>query len=301
MLYNKLIEAQFFLTLARVFNDEGHAKSLLWAAKIPREIMPPFNTIPINYWRDVGDRLALGAIEDGLQKLVQAAAEEYKGNSVFKQCAALLNVSQRMGVRRELRILFVSANPIDTANLRLSAEYRTISQLAEKCQGVRITPVLAVRTIDLLAAIRQHTPHALHFAGHGDKGGVIVLEDSSGLSESVSAKALARMLRAVNKDNSEPVECVVMTACWSAEAKSELVSAVDVSVGSAVELFDETALAFSRGFYTGVLSAANTQAAFEMGQSQVEVENLEGADQLKISTREGFDVRKQVLCPYSGN
>src|SRR6185503_11553065 len=99
-----------------------------------------------DYWVLVCDKLALGLVERGLEMLARTAAAEFPGNPVFKTCLELLTRLQKgafpsLAGHSSLRILFLSANPMDpvdpmnAARLRVDVEFRTISGLAQNRPG----------------------------------------------------------------------------------------------------------------------------------------------------------------------
>jgi len=130
----------------------------------------------------------------------------YKGKNQFKD---LLRNHLTQFIRREIRpptettasatpqrlkILFLAANPEDTARLRLDEEFRSIDEALRKAEfrdQFEIVLHWAVRVDDLQECLLRHKPHLVHFSGHGSGAAGIILGDRAGGSHLVSAHALS--------------------------------------------------------------------------------------------------------------
>ena len=92
-----------------------------------------------------------------------------------------------------IRILFVSANPVDTDPLQLGEEFREIQgklRSSDSRAHFVLRSAWAARPDDLLQQMNEFRPHILHFSGHGSSAGEIVLQDNSGEMQTVSPAAL---------------------------------------------------------------------------------------------------------------
>ncbi len=117
---------------------------------------------------------------------------------------------------QSIKILFLAANPEDTAQLRIDKEVREIKQAllqSEFRDKFDIEQEWAVRVSDLQGHLLRHKPDIVHFSGHGSNSSEIILEDNWGGSHKVSEQALSQLF-AVLKDN---IRCVVLNACYSAQ------------------------------------------------------------------------------------
>jgi hypothetical protein len=98
----------------------------------------------------------------------------------------------------KIKILFVSANPIGTTQLKLDEEVREIEakiRAAEHRDSLELITKWAVRPDDLLQSLNQHRPHVVHFSGHGSLTEEIVLLDKLGEPKPVSKEALVSLFR----------------------------------------------------------------------------------------------------------
>ena len=134
-----------------------------------------------------------------------------------------------------VKILFVSANPAGTLQLKLDKEAREIEakiRAAEYRDSLELITKWAVRPDDLLQALNQHQPHIVHFSGHGNPTEEIVLLDELGKAKPVSTKALVHLFRTL-KDN---IRVVVLNACFSRPQAEAIAGEIDCAIGMMREI-----------------------------------------------------------------
>ena len=167
-----------------------------------------------------------------------------------------------------LRILFVAANPADTASLALDHEQRVIREaIARSPHRDRIQ--LEVRTAasfgDLSRAMLDGTFEVVHLAGHGDADGLI-LDEGGGMA--VLPAQLAGLLDEYAAPTGR-LRCVVLNACWSDRA-GVAIAAVPSVVTMSGPLDDRAALAFTEGFYDALGVGRDFAAAYQEGMRRGE-------------------------------
>lgn len=173
----------------------------------------------------------------------------------------------------KISILFASSDPSDRERLRLGKEQREIRtalQSSAQRERFELNAITAARVADLSAALLQHRPRFLHFAGHGDRSGALVLEDDDGLSQPVQPQALADLL--VSAGGS--VECVVLNACHSARLAQALLPAAPCVVAMEHAIGDQAAINFSIGFYQALGNGRTPEQAFELGKALIAFRDL---------------------------
>lgn len=120
-----------------------------------------------------------------------------------------------MGEEKELvKILFLAADPTDTARLRLGQELRDVRerlQLSRDRQRFILESRESVRPGDLTQAIFDVIPQIIHFSGHGAQGGELCLENAQGKVQPVTPTALSALFKLM----SGQVTCVILNACYS--------------------------------------------------------------------------------------
>lgn len=193
-----------------------------------------------------------------------------------------VEVAQPLPVATEpIKILFLAANPADTAQLRLDEEVRAIDQalrLAEFRDIFEIHQHWAVRISDLQELLLRHRPHIVHFSGHGSTQGEILLEDDFNESKPVSPESLGKLF-ALLKDN---IRCVLLNACYSQIQAEAIAEHIDFVVGMSTAIGDNAAITFATAFYRALGYGRNVRTAFELGRSAINLEALGEEDTPKL-------------------
>ncbi|MEW6606659.1 MAG: CHAT domain-containing protein [bacterium] len=172
-----------------------------------------------------------------------------------------------------IKILFLAANPLDTDRLRLDEEIRAIDEKlhqAEYRDMFEIKAHLAVCITDIQSLLLRHKPDIVHFSGHGSKSSEIIMEDDSGNSKPVTVSALSQLF-SILKDN---IRCVVLNACYSDKQAMAIAEHIECVVGMSKAIGDLAAISFSAAFYQGLGYGRDVKSAFDLGCSQINLENL---------------------------
>lgn len=177
----------------------------------------------------------------------------------------------------KIKILFLAANPTDTARLRLGEEVRAIDQAllqAKYRDAFDLEQAHAVRVADLEGLLMRHDPHIVHFSGHGASSGEILLQDDAGRASPVPPPALANVFSLL-KDN---VRCVVLNACFSQAQAEAIAQHIDCVVGMSEEIGDGDARAFAAAFYGALAYGRSVKTAFELGRNRIDLAGLRDED-----------------------
>ena len=188
---------------------------------------------------------------------------------------------------KKITILFLAANPKNTDPLRLGEEVRSIDEqlrLAQHRDRFNLEQQWAVRTGDILGAMRRYKPDIVHFSGHGSADGALIFEDVSGAAKPVSAAALGEMFRVL-----KTVRCVVMNACWSDGHAEQIVERVDCVVGMSRSVSDVAAIGFAAGFYGSLGDGMSVGDAFDLGKVQIMLDGGDEQGTPPVGIRPGVD------------
>ncbi|MEI2581278.1 NB-ARC domain-containing protein [Scytonema sp. PRP1] len=172
-------------------------------------------------------------------------------------------------------ILILTAIP---HGLRLDKEIRSIEEAirrAVKRDLFKITLRTAVRPTDIRRAIAEEQPQIVHFCGHGQEDGSLVLEDDGGENKPVPPSGLASLFQL----HTDYVECVLLNACHSAKPAIAISEYINYAIGMNQPIGDKAAIAFAQGFYDGLGYPTPDnqdayQRAFEEGQVAIQLEHL---------------------------
>jgi hypothetical protein len=128
-------------------------------------------------------------------------------------------------------ILIAAANPLK--DLRLDEEQREIQDAlrgARHGDQFEVKSCPATRIDDLRRAMLDHSPHFVHFSGHGTGDDGIVLVNDTGQAQLVKAEALAKFFSFF----SEQLECVILNACYSEVQANAIVRQIPYVIGMTV-------------------------------------------------------------------
>jgi len=186
----------------------------------------------------------------------------------------------------KIKILFLSANPAGTPQLKLDEEARVIEakiRAADHRDSLELITKWAVRPDDLLQSLNQHRPHIVHFSGHGNPTEEIVLLDNLGKPKPVSKEALVHLFLAL-KDN---IRVVVLNACFSRLQAEAITGEIDCAVGMMREIGDDAAITFAASFYRAIGFGCSIKQAFDQGIAALLLDgSLEGKTPVLISGRD---------------
>ncbi|MBO3458356.1 AAA-like domain-containing protein [Aetokthonos hydrillicola Thurmond2011] len=172
------------------------------------------------------------------------------------------------------RILILTAIP---DGLRLDKEIRLIEEAirrAVKRDLFEIKIRTAVRSQDIRRAIAEEQPSIVHFCGHGQEDGSLILEDDSGNHKPVSPTGLAALF----KLHTDYVKCVLLNACYSSKPAEAISKHINYVIGMNQSMGDKAATVFAQGFYDG-LGYDNSdnqdviQRAFDEGIVAIQMED----------------------------
>lgn len=187
-----------------------------------------------------------------------------------------------------IKILFFTANPDNTGKLHLDREAREIDQrlrLSEYRDRFDLEKDLAVRVNDIQGCLLRHRPKIVHFAGHGNASGEIILEDDSGLATPVNQKALQELFALFTST----VRCVVLNCCYSESQARAIAKVVDFVIGVSNTIEDEAAINFASGFYEALGYGESLGKAFKFGCNRIDLKGLAEANHPKLIALRGID------------
>jgi hypothetical protein len=177
---------------------------------------------------------------------------------------------------RVRKILVLTAIP---HGLRLDREIREIEdaiQRATQREQFEIKARTAVRPKDIRRAIAEENPQIVHFCGHGQEDGSLVLEDEGGQSKPVKPEGLAALFQL----HADYVNCVVLNACHSEKPAEAISQHINYAIGMNQAINDGSAIVFSQGFYDGLgygtASDCEYERAFKEGLVAIQLEDLPG-------------------------
>ncbi|BAZ67491.1 hypothetical protein NIES4106_22460 [Fischerella sp. NIES-4106] len=173
------------------------------------------------------------------------------------------------------KILVLAANPQNTQKLRLDEEVREIAEglrRAKKRDQFAIESRWAIRPDDLRRSILDFEPQIVHFCGHGEVDGGLILEDVTGQTKSVKPEALAGLFELF----ADQVECVLLNACYSERQADAIVQHINYVIGMKQTIGDKAAIKFAVGFYDALGAGRSIEVAHRFGVNAIHLEGIAG-------------------------
>lgn len=165
-------------------------------------------------------------------------------------------------------ILFLSANPDNTPQLRVNEEARSVDQarrLGRYARSFAVQSATAVRYADLQVYLLDYQPQIVHFGGHGDPDLGLVVEGEAGEPFTLSAEVLADLFAAVKHN----IRCVVLNACYTLAAAKAIARTIDCVIAFVEEVEDELAIVFAEAFYQALASGCDVATAHKLGANRM--------------------------------
>ncbi|MEH1873902.1 effector-associated domain EAD1-containing protein [Nostoc sp.] len=210
----------------------------------------------------------------GNQRLRAIVEELLPNHAPETPSVSSLNIPQKQSNQPQ-KILILAAIP---HGLRLDKEIREIESAIQRATNrdlFEIKIITAVRPQDIRRAIAEEQPQIVHFCGHGEKDGSLLLEDDGGNNKPVAPEGLASLF----KLHADYVKCVLLNACYSEKPSVAISQYINYVIGMNNPIQDSAAIEFAKGFYDGLgyKTSGNQdmfQRAFDEGMVAIEMENL---------------------------
>lgn len=275
---NELTAAEI-RALAAAFPVGQPARTLLRLMRFPAELIPSMDgRTALQFWAELADLIAMGAVSDGRRRLLGAAQGIYPGNSVFSgpgpdvSPATVTALSpttgtavappertpvRRAGTPTQVRVLVIGASPSDMPPVRADREARAIAEAAPTL--LKAESALGAEATDL-EKVREFRPDILHFACHGDDD-CLIFNTVLGESDPVLASRIAQTLAYYRANSGVRLRAIVLGACDGGKLAPEFTGVADTVIAHRKALSDPCGVAFARQFYRLVGGEASIAAA----------------------------------------
>jgi hypothetical protein len=198
-------------------------------------------------------------------------------------------------MNEKIKILILSANPVDTGRLRLDEEIREIDEKildTSVRDKFELISSWALRPADLQLAMLKYQPHIIHFSGHGSRSEEIVLEDDTGKSRQVSKHHLSSLFR-ILKDN---VHIVFFDNCFSKAQAEALTGIVDYVIGTNKAIGEKAAINFAATFYQALGFGYSVGKAYELAKTELMLRGSSGIAVSELFVRKGVNPDESFLA-----
>ncbi len=178
-----------------------------------------------------------------------------------------------------ITILFLSANPFDDEHppLRVDQEFREIQEQLQRSKyrdKFRLEIKPAARPRDISQAILDVEPNIVHFSGHWYETGELCFESLTGEPQPVTPQALSKLFKLC----ADHVTCVLLNACYSVTQAEAIAQHIPFVIGMNDSVGDDTAIAFSTGFYKALGAGKPVDNAFNWACAEIGLEGIPEED-----------------------
>lgn len=257
-----------------------------------------YTTADKNY-RNEEAKLNKKAADEGKKRIQQAARQSAAMEQALRRQEQLQAQMQReidsiKAIPEKITVLFLAANPIDTHQLRLDEEARSIHEklrLSELRDSIQFESRWATRASDILQAINETNPTIVHFSGHGTGTGELVLQNPDGTAKLVSADAISTAIATA----SDTIRLIVFNACFSEVQAASVVEHIEAAIGTSDSIGDETACTFAAQLYSSIGFGHSLRKAFDQAKAELILEGIPGEDIPQIYCRSDVDLDHMIL------
>lgn len=257
-----------------------------------------YTTADKNY-RNEEAKLNKKAADEEKKRIQQAARQSTAMEQALRRQEQLQAQMQReidsiKAIPEKITVLFLAANPIDTHQLRLDEEARSIHEklrLSELRDSIQFESRWATRASDILQAINETNPTIVHFSGHGTGTGELVLQNPDGTAKLVSADAISTAIATA----SDTIRLIVFNACFSEVQAASVVEHIEAAIGTSDSIGDETACTFAAQLYSSIGFGHSLRKAFDQAKAELILEGIPGEDIPQIYCRSDVDLDHMIL------
>ena len=196
----------------------------------------------------------------------------------------------------KVKVVFLSANPIETTRISLDEETRKTRIQIERSQypdRLELIYAVALRPDDLIQALNRHRPQLVHFSGHGSHASDLILVNDNEESKPVSPEAIKDLFETL-KDN---IRVVVFNACNTRKLAAAVSEVIDCVIGMNGPIDDKAAIIFAASFYRALGFGRSVEEAFKQGRAALRVEGCAQHETPQLLTKPGVDAARLFLIP----
>lgn len=216
----------------------------------------------------------------------------------YTQNQMLAEIEQLKTIPEKITVLFLTANPTDTAPLRLDEEARSIHEkirLSDYRNSVNFETRWATRSHDLLQAINETKPTIVHFSGHDTETGELILLNQDGSTRELSKETISFAMATA----SDTIRLVVFNTCFTESQAAHVVEHIDAAIGMSDSIYDAAACTFAAQLYSSIGFGRSLQNSFNQAIAELLLEGIPGENIPQLYVREDIDPNDIILVrPY---
>ena len=168
------------------------------------------------------------------------------------------------------KILFIAANPTSgtaASEVNWLTEYKAIDNILNKSRlnnRVELKPNFDTTPEEFLDYVQGNNIWLLHFCGHGNKSGKMVLQDIDNTAFLVRNRDFLNIIAEV-----QGLKCIFLNACNSHILIEETQEIIDYSIGFDGIIHNDDAIEFVKNFYTNLTKVETIPMAFRYARQRM--------------------------------
>lgn len=206
--------------------------------------------------------------------------------AIGKRVFAIVKIGHLPTDKPATKILMLAANPIMAKGLRLNTEANAIDKalrLSYQRSGWKFEQEHEVKRDEILGKIVEHRPQILHFSGHGDYEGIVVLDEHE-LAIRLHNEDLVSMMQLVLRRKID-LKLLLLNCCKSAELAKATSTVVPYAIGTTGLVLDRSSTVFASSFYQSLFIEDNIPIAFDFACLQLKVAGSPDWEKFKLFTK----------------
>jgi hypothetical protein len=167
------------------------------------------------------------------------------------------------------KILFIAANPNAPLESQINwmTEYKLMDSILNKGRlqnQVELKPNFDTTPEEFLDYVQGNNIWLLHFCGHGNKNGKMILQDINDDAFAVRNRDFLEIIRDV-----AGLQCIFFNACNSHILAEETQEIIDYSIGFDGIIHNEDAIEFVKNFYESLSKVETIPMAFRLAKQRM--------------------------------
>lgn len=179
-----------------------------------------------------------------------------------------------------VKLLFISANPYDSGALQLPKEFRKITEAVQASPFGHLFEIKAnwaTKPSDLQKLFFEYEPHIVHYTGHSDMEGQLVLQDENDWSQLVPVQAFADLIKMCSS-----IKLVCLSSCFSLEQADDIAGYVDYVIGNTTSITDPAAIIFGETFYQSLAHGKTVGDSYKIAKNNVALHGFSDSEIIKL-------------------
>jgi len=173
-----------------------------------------------------------------------------------------------------ITLLFIGSNFKNEKVVRTEKEYEIIKDILKSSffgKLIKFKKKFAVNRINLETIIKKNRPQIIHFSGHGIHYAGPLFEGDGDEYEHCRIDMTEDLASILNKYR-DFIELVLFNVCESSNIAMRVAKNIGFTVGTSGKTDDDSAIAFTKGFYKNLLNNDNLRESVERGNNEYIIE-----------------------------